>query len=198
MSSQTLYRWGAFTIIITALLFVTAAIALIVVPDGGLANPIAPTLYYLGLILVVPTYLTIYATQAESAGKLGFAGFVLSILGSIMYSGLVYVLVAGTSGVVTWHDLWGFAMGNVLPLGASIFLIGSTLFGVATMRAKVFPRNAGVLLMIGSFLWLIAFYIPVPFLLSIANLLSAISLIWLGLTILPRTQVVTLQAEQAT
>ena len=47
MSTQTLNRWGATTTIVTAHLFVAGAIALIVVPDGGLANPVAPTLYYL-------------------------------------------------------------------------------------------------------------------------------------------------------
>ena len=107
------------------------------------------------------------------------------------------MLMAGTSGVATWHDLWGFAMGNVLPLGASIFLIGSTLFGVATIRAKVFPRSADLFLAIGSSLWLFAFYFPIPFLLSIANLLSGIGFIWLGINLFPRRHVVTLQAGHA-
>ena len=196
MSTQTLNRWGAVATIITAVLFASAAVALIVVPDGGLANPIAPTLYYLGLILTVPAYMTIYSAQSNSAGKLGFAGFVMSVVGSIMYSGPIFVLLAGTSGVATWHDLWGFAMGNALPLGASIFLIGSTMLGVASLRARVFPRNAGLLLAIGSFLWLIVFYIPIPFVLSLANLLNATALAWMGLALLPREQVRVAQTRQ--
>ncbi|HSL45563.1 MAG TPA: hypothetical protein VK897_19160, partial [Anaerolineales bacterium] len=134
--------------------------------------------------------------QSQAAGKLGFAGFVMSVIGSIMYSGPIFVLMAGTSGVATWHDLWGFSMGNVLPLGASIFLIGSTMFGMASMRAGAFPHYAGLLLAIGSFLWLIAFYIPVPFLLSLANLLSAAALAWMGWTLLPREQVSAVQTRQ--
>lgn len=196
MSTQTLYRWGALTTIVTALLFVAAAVALIVIPNGGLANPIAPTLYYLGLILTVPTYITIFAAQSQAAGKLGFAGFVLSVIGSILYSGPIFVLMAGISGVATWHDMWGFAMGNILPLGASIFLIGSILFGVATRRANVFPRNAGLLLTIGSSLWLVAFYLPVPFLLSVANLLGAAGLAWLGVSVYPRAQTGAVQVEK--
>lgn len=198
MSTQTLYKWGAITTIVTALVFTAAAIAVAIVPDGGLANPVAPTLYYLGLILSVPTYTTIYSAQAKLAGKLGFAGFGMSTIGSILYSGPAYVLVAGTSGVETWHDVWGFAMGNVLPLGASIFLIGSILLGVATMRAKVFSRNAGLMLVIGSFLWLVAFYIPIPYLLSIANLTSAAGLSWIAASLLPRSEANVLKVQQPT
>ena len=187
MSTQSLYRWGAATTIGAALLLVAAAIALVVVPDGGLANPVAPTLFYTSLILTAPAYFTIYTAQAPAAGKLGFAGFVMSLIGSIMYSGPVFVLMAGTSGVATWHDTWGYAMGNVLPLGASLFLIGSTMFGIATRRAGVFSRQAGLLLAVGSFLWLVAFYVA-PFLLPIANLLNAAALFWLGIGLLPRAQ----------
>lgn len=188
MAVQTLFRWGSVVTVVTALIFAAAAVSLIIIPDGGLANPVAPTLYYLGLILIVPTYITIYAAQAQTAGKLGFAGFLMTVTGSILYSAPIFVLMAGTSGVSTWHDLWGFAMGNFLPLGATIFLIGSTLLGVATRRVGVFPRNAGSLLIIGSLLWLVAFYIPVPFLLSIANLSSAIALTWMGVSVYPRRE----------
>ena len=197
MSTQTLYRWGAISIIVTALLFAAAAIAVIVIPDGGLSNPVAPTLYYAGLILAVPAYITLYSAQSQSVGKLGFAGFVMTVFGSIMYSGPIFVLLAGTSGVATWHDVWGFAMGNVLPLGATIFLIGSILFGIATRRANVFPRNAGLLLSIGAAIWLVVFYIPVPFSLSIANILTAAALIWMGASLYPRNQINAVQVQHA-
>lgn len=196
MSTRTLNLWGAVVSVITAGLFLAAAIALIVLPDGGLSSPLAPTLYYLGLILIVPTYITLYLAQAMTAGKLGFAAFAMSIVGSIMYSGPIFVLIAGTSGVTSWHDLWGFSMGNVLPLGASIFLIGSTMLGIATMRAGIFPRSSGLLLAIGSFLWLIAFYIPVPFLLSAANILGAIAMGWMGIKIFPGSETGAVQIRQ--
>lgn len=197
MSAQTLNRWGALTTIVTALLLLAAAVALIVVPEGGLASPVPPALYYIALILAGPAYMAIYLNQSQTAGKLGLAGFAMSVIGSVLYSGPAFVLMAGTAGVATWHDLWGFAMGNVLPLGASLFLIGSTLLGIASVRANIFPRNAGRLLAIGSFLWLIVFYIPVPFMLSVANLLNAAALVWMGVTILPRAQEETVQVRQA-
>lgn len=197
MNTRTLNRWGAGVALVVSLLFSTAAVAVIVVPDGGLASPVAPTLYYAGLILAVPSYVALYSAQAATAGKLGFAGLAMSMIGSIVYSGPIFVLIAGTSGVATWHDIWGFAMGNVLPLGASIYLIGSVLFGLATRRAGVFPRPAGLLLAVGSFLWLIAFYIPVPFLLPAANLLVAGALAWMGLRLYLPTRTESLQAIQA-
>ena len=197
MSAETLNRWGAMATIATALLLLAAAVAMLVVPEGGLASPIPSALYYLALVLAVPAYMTIYLNQSRTAGKLGFAGFAMSVIGSILYSGPAFVLLAGTSGVATWHDLWGFAMGNVLPLGASLFLIGSTMLGVASIRANVFPRNAGRLLTIGSVLWLIVFYIPIPFMLSLANLLNAVAFFRMGVTILPRAQEEKVQARQA-
>lgn len=196
MSTQTLYRWGALSVILTALLFAAAAIAVIVVPDGGLSNPVAPILYYAGLILAVPAYLTLYSAQSQYAGKLGFTGFVMAVVGSIMYSGPAFVLIAGTSGVATWHDVWGFAMGNVLPLGATIFLIGSILFGIATRRANVFSRNAGLLLIMGASVWLIAFFTALPFSLSIANVLTASALSWMGTSLYSRNQPNTVQIRQ--
>lgn len=170
---------------------------MIVIPDGELSNPVAPTLYYAGLILAVPAYITLYSAQSQSVGKLGFAGFVMTVFGSIIYSGPIFVLLAGTSGVATWHDVWGFAMGNVLPLGATIFLLGSILFGIATRRANAIPRHAGLLLSIGATIWLVAFYIPVPFSLSIANVLTAAALIWMGASLYPRNQITAVQVQRA-
>lgn len=69
MSTQTLYRWGAISSIVTALLFAAAAIAVIVIPDGGLSNPVAPALYYAGLILAVPAYITLYSAQSQSVAN---------------------------------------------------------------------------------------------------------------------------------
>jgi hypothetical protein len=41
------------------------------------------------------------------------------------------------------------------------------------------------------------FYIPLPFMLSVANLLNAAALVWMGVTILPRAQKETVQVRQA-
>jgi hypothetical protein len=70
------------------------------------------------------------------------------------------------------------------------------MHSTVSRRANVFARRAGLLFTLGSALWLVAFYLPVSFLLSIANLLSAAGLTWMGVDVYPRTRTGTAQARQ--
>jgi hypothetical protein len=185
MSSQSIFRWGGLASILAAALFAAGGL-LTLLPAGGMDSPAAPILYYLGLVLVVPALTSVYAAQSQTAGKLGFAGFLLAILGSMLYSAPAYVLVAGTAGVQEWHSVWLFSMSNVLSLGGSAFLIGMAILGVATMRSSTLPRGAGLLVVAGSLLWFVAFWgsmamSPViTFVLTAGNLLLGIGLAWIG------------------
>jgi hypothetical protein len=181
MSTESLSRWGSVALIVTAVLFAAGGILVAVSPGGGLASPTAPLIYYLGTIAAIPAIVTLYAAQRPQSGKLGFAGFLLGVVGAAMYSGPELALLAGTAGAAGWHDVWGFAMGNVLLIGPPSFFIGLGLLGIATARGRVFPRWAGILLATGSFLWLIAFVLSmVPGLLTVANLVGSAGMAWIG------------------
>ncbi len=190
MKIETLIRYTAISAIATALLLALGGLSTLG-PDGGLGSPLAPALYYLGLVLIVPSYMGLYAAQAIELQRLGFIGFVLGILGAILYSAPVYVLFAGTSGVQTWHDVWFFAMGRglLLPVGPTLFLVGSILFGIAIRRAGLLPAWSGVLLAAGSFLWLLAFWLSalsplIGALLPLGNILSGVGLAWMARSLL--------------
>lgn len=190
MKIETLLRYTAISAIITALLLALGGLSTLGT-DGGLGSPLAPALYYLGLVLIVPSYMGLYAAQAAHVGRLGFVGFVLGILGAILYSAPVYVLFAGTSGVQTWHDVWFFAMGRglLLPVGPTLFLVGSILFGIAIRRTGLLPAWSGTLLALGSFLWLLAFWLSalspiIGAFLPLGNVLSGAGLIWMARALL--------------
>ena len=75
---------------------------------------------------------------------------VLSVVGTTLVSGVVLVEIAGASGAGVENVLEAGLSGALALLGGLAFLIGLILFGAATMRAGVFPRWAGPLLIVGD------------------------------------------------
>lgn len=187
MSAKALYRWGALALMVTATLFALGGIAVLVAPGGGLESPVPALLYYFGTVMAIPALTALYALQRRQAGRLGFVGFALGMLGGILYAGPQLALVAGTSDAApAWHEIWGFAMGRfpVLTLGGPAFFAGMMLLGAATARSGVLPATAGWLLLGGAALWLVAFILSViPGLLTIASLVTAAGLAWAGITL---------------
>lgn len=101
-------------------------------------------------VALVFALVALYAAQIERSGFLGSWGMVLGVVGTTLVSGVVLVEIAGASGANV-----GVVLGAGLPsaltlLGGLAFLIGLILFGIATMRAGVFPRWAGLLLIVGN------------------------------------------------
>lgn len=77
-------------------------------------------------------------------------GMVLSVAGTTLVCGVVLVEIAGASGAEV-EDVLGAGLPAALALLAGLaFLVGLILFGVATMRAGIFPRWAGLLLIAGD------------------------------------------------
>jgi len=63
-------------------------------------------------------------------------------------------------------------------LSAMLFTLGWLLFGLASLRAKVLPRGAAVLLMVGA---VVAFVLPLPFLeLPLSVVVLGAALAWMG------------------
>jgi hypothetical protein len=70
-------------------------LALILTPE----SPVVPLLFYIGLVFAVPAVMSLYMHHWREVGMLGFVGFLLSMLGAILYSAPNYALTAGTFGV---------------------------------------------------------------------------------------------------
>ena len=111
-------------------------------------------LFLLGAILVLGGLVGLYARQSEEAGSLGLVGFLVTFLGMALVVGASWestftepalaqlapeLLAQDPPG---WVD-FGFTLTYVLAS------LGWLLFGVATLRAGVYPRAAAILLMGG-------------------------------------------------
>jgi hypothetical protein len=137
----------------------------------------------------------IYARQAVKSGWLGLIGFVLLSFWFVLIMGFSFVeaFILPHPGTVTPAFIVGW-MGmfngdpspvnlGVLPtvwtLTAPLYILGGLLFGIATYRARILPRAAAVLLVIGTVL------APVAKLLSLAAqpkiaIPTGLALAWLG------------------
>ena len=101
-------------------------------------------------LLLVLALVGIYAAQVARMRLLGHLGMVLSVLGTALVSGVVLVEIAGASGAEVEAVLAGGVAGMLATLAGLAFFVGLIMFGVATMRAAVFPRWAGLLLIVGD------------------------------------------------
>jgi hypothetical protein len=137
-------------------------------------------------VLLVFALVALYAAQAERSGSLGALGIVLSVIGTTLVSGVVLVEIAGASGADV-EAVTGTGLSGALSLlGGLAFLTGTIMFGIATMRARVFPRSAGLLLIVGdgvfgaaSFSGSVTLAVEV-----VGAAITCAAFVWLGLALL--------------
>jgi hypothetical protein len=176
---------------------------------GGLANVVAGILLLLGHllglggdpeygtvlggILVLTAHVTLvfalvalYAVQAEQSGLLGSLGMVLGVVGTTLVSGVVLVEIAGASGAEVDAVLGAGLPSALALLGGLAFLIGLIVFGVATMRAGVFPRLAGLLLIVGDMVFGAGSFAGAAATIFeiVGALITCAALVWLGFSLL--------------
>jgi hypothetical protein len=137
-------------------------------------------------LVLVFALVGLYAAQAHQSGLLGSLGMVLSVVGTTLVCGVVLVEIAGASGAEVDAVLGAGLPGALALLGGLAFLIGLILFGVATMRAGVFPRWAGLLLIVGDVVFGAASFAGAAATIFeiIGALITCLALVWLGLSLL--------------
>jgi hypothetical protein len=110
----------------------------------------------------------------------------LSVVGTTLVCGVVLVEIAGASGAEVDAVLGAGLPGALALLGGLAFLIGLILFGVATMRAGVFSRWAGLLLIVGDVVFGAASFAGAAATIFeiIGALITCLALVWLGLSLL--------------
>jgi hypothetical protein len=135
----------------------------------------------LGIVLVLCGLVGLYARQSEAAGVLGLVGFVVALAGTVLDSGLLWTsLFAAPSaaiaapGFVDAEFTGSLALG--LPLTFITFGLGWLLFGVASLRAGVYPRIPAIVLIIGAVL--------TSFPLPLVGLVIDVAVAWLGFSLL--------------
>ncbi len=202
MSSSTLIRYGGLAALAGGALFMIAeSLSLLLiryedyVESASTGTFVAQQiLFLLGAVLLLCGLFGLYARQSVAAGRLGLVGFLVAFVGTTLLAGLFFVqaffvpylatkfpevLNAGEQGLLTV----GFGMTFV------VFPVGWLLFGIATLRARVYPRAAAILLIIGTVFTLV----PIP----AATVVLDVAVAWLGLSLLREGSVSAAQPARA-
>jgi hypothetical protein len=204
MFSEKIIRWSGLAL---ALGGVIAALFWILHPEESmlLTDPAGyqreHVLDFVGLMLLIPGLIGLYARLVNRTGWLGLAGFLLTLLSLLVMMGIsaVDMLIWPSIGqvqpdlILTVEGEFNQSSG---PFAATISLIvpfsmigslGFILLGIAIWRSGLLPRWAGLLLAIGGPLYLIG---PgfVPHGVLLVNLLVygpfAVASAWLGKALL--------------
>jgi uncharacterized membrane protein YecN with MAPEG domain len=183
--AEIAFRWSGILLIVGATLLGVAIVIISLKPVMG--QPLSPgagLLLLLSSIFLLLSLPAMYARQADAAGWLGLAGYVL------LQSGiLLLVLLAATPilypalKTASGENLVVFLLGIALTLGL-------LLTGIATIQANVFPRVAGILLLAATlgffFVFFVAEFLP-PMTGQIGSAifgaLLALSLAWIGISL---------------
>jgi hypothetical protein len=136
-------------------------------------------LWLIGVLLFLVAVVGLHARQSEAAGTLGLVGFLAALIGTGLLTGMFWTnafvpptLAVEAPAVLDAEDTGSLAFGFMFSI--IVFGLSWALFGVAMLRARVYPRFAAILLIIGALI-VIA---PLP----ATGLVIEAALIWLGLT----------------
>jgi len=151
---------------------------------GGLSMVLAAHL------LMVLALVGSYAAQASRMRLVGPLGMLLSVLGTALVSGVVLVEMAAAGGAAVERVLAGGVAGTLAMLAGLGFFVGLLLFAIGTMRARVFPRGAGLLLIAGDLVFAAASAAgtAAPLLIIGGAILTGAGFIWLGLSLLTQAR----------
>ncbi len=142
MMLAELMRWSGMAAILAGVLLIVSLLLTELVAEGFIY------LFALVFLLLAVALPGLHARQVGRSGLLGRIGFVAALIGAVAF--FVLLAVVGVA-----ENLFGLdpdasdVVGLVLFVAFIAFMVGIVLFGIATARAGVFPRAAGLLLALG-------------------------------------------------
>ena len=166
MSTKALSRWSGIACILAGLLIVLATLVhpsretpeIILEQELRLVAAHWLSTFAFGFLLLgLPG---LYAAQSESAGRLGLVSFLMVFFGTLFFAvsndfGFIAPVLAAQAPAM-------LVAINTYPPSATLsglllvcFFPGFILFGIATLRARVLPRQTGILMAIGAPLYLV-------------------------------------------
>jgi hypothetical protein len=186
MTRSPLVALAAPTALVTGgLLVVTQFVQLATIDRDDktamLANPVYVAnaiAQFVAFALLPVVAVAAYAWQSDRAGRLGVAGLVAAIFGTVSLAGNYWF----EAFAVPWladaaPDALTTPPSGVLLLGGAssylLFAVGWVLFGIASLRARVFPTAISVAVIVGGVAGIQAVQPPLGVPLGLA-------LVWLG------------------
>lgn len=175
MSASELIRWGALSAILGGALLVISDLWGLLMEGLGGDQPFSVTarsasfavtsgLSLLATILILFALVGLNLRQAEAVGMLGRLGFMLAFLGTALTVGLSWVIffVAPSVAVEAPEFLDAEQVAGPLDAGfiltSLILAVGWALFGVAALRAGIYPRWVTIVFIIVALIQIL----PIP------------------------------------
>ena len=193
MRSSDLIRWSGLAAILGAALLLISDLLSFTVLSGDLTEIVTTGAYLadggtrvLAGILLLLGLVGLYARQAEASGVPGLVAFLLAFAGTALILGTWWtnafvapvlaqensrLLETGPTGV----------MGVAFTLSFALAAVGWLLFALVSLRTRVYPRAAVVVLVLGAALM----FVPLPG----GQVVFEVGLAWLGLALLSRNEV---------
>jgi hypothetical protein len=191
MSSSTLIRWGGPAAVLAGILLVgtSAVLGPMLFFDRQSFSAIATTethfwYYLLQLAAAIPVLLALIGLslrQGDAAGKLGALVLLAALAGTVLNAGTNWMqaLLLPTLALEAPQMLDENAPSAIMYglLGSwLLYMLGWVLFGIVAFRARIFPRLAAVMLVLGSVL--------VPVTGPLSGIVFGAGLGWMGIAAL--------------
>lgn len=193
MSMRILFRLSGMAVIIGSTLAYVSWLVwhLFGKASGGWTGPLfqpMQLLFMIGFTVLLIGLPGLYAHQAQQAGRLGLIAFVLAFfaivhheIGTQPITTFVVPFLEGrpdTKALVTpppfFDERLGPLYGGYVLGGLAVYFLALVLWGIATLRARVFPRWAAWLFIAGPFL------VFVPFTQNVALTTIHFAWVWCG------------------
>jgi hypothetical protein len=189
ISTSNLIRWSGLANVAGGVLLVVSDFLELPLLGYSLGEAATTDTYALvnmmvliGTVLLLMGLVGLYVGQSQAAGLLGLVGFLMSFMGNALVAGAVWqatfvvpVLAQAVPEFLSAEATGRLAIGY--SLSYALAGIGVILFGMATFRARVYPRAAAVVLMIGVVPVAAWNFLPLPMPDTILGTVVA----WLGL-----------------
>jgi hypothetical protein len=118
---------------------------------------IVQVLGLVSLVFITLGLVGMYLHQAQRAETLGLIAFVIAFSGLMMVFGLFWgepflgpLVAKEAPGLLGAEPSGALAVGSIISI--VLFTLGWFLFGLASLRARVLPRGASILMIIGALL----------------------------------------------
>jgi hypothetical protein len=127
----------------------------------------------LGMAALLLALTAIYTREFAALGRLGVIGYVAAFLGTLMVAGdwwfdaFAIPMIAAEAPEFLDLPPSGLVLAGVIPT-VGLYTVGWVLLGLAALRARIFPRAAAVLLLVGGLAGPLALSTPYQIPLAIA------------------------------
>jgi hypothetical protein len=216
MSSTTLFRFSSIVLLLGAVISAVNEIVLtLVFPNSGPGLPMsAPTnalwgpLWMTGFIatlLVLFGLPGLYLRQASRAGIVGFIGIVFTMLGLLlsMIAAPIFFITTlpylATHAPAVFNNAFDAGIEPFGLVGGVLLLLGLLLLGIATIRAAVFPRLAGILILVGGLFTpalILGDTLIVSLLGAVGLALAMVGFAWIGLRLTSSAEMKSVQVSR--